>query len=152
VRVLVVTNLPAPFEQAIDDEVAVELARTLVDESRQVEVMRLPFGLTRDPERGFATVRLIDYTLFADTVICLSAVATVLRHPRKIAWFDPARDRPLVPGYPALDDRLLAECAVRLARTAQGLADLRARNLDGSIMAVPSDPARWSDVARKVTS
>jgi hypothetical protein len=152
VKVLIVTHAPDAFADAVDLALARGLATGLRSAGDVVEVIALPFGGGDDPVRELAAVRMIDFSPTADLVICLTAVAAAVRHPRKVTWFDRGIGDALVPGSPLLDDRLLAECARRRARTETGLRALHAGNFEGELLAVPSDHDGWARAAEDLAA
>lgn len=151
-RALVITHAPEPFGAAVDIEVVTALAEAIRDGGDFAEVVRLPFDPARDGARAVAAARMVNYSGKADLAVCLSPVASLVRHHRKVAWFDSPLEKALLADHPALDDRLLAECAMRYVRSEAGLASLRERDLPGVILPVPARPEGWAHAARKVIS
>lgn len=150
-RALVITHALTAFAPAVDLDIALALADAVQSAGHRTEVVRLPFDPTEDGIRAVAGVRMVDYSGMADLAVCLSPVGSLVRHHRKVAWFDSVPGRPLMPDFPALDDRLLAECAMRYVRSGEGLASLRDRDLTGAVLAVPTDATSWARAAKKVT-
>lgn len=152
-KVVVASHTTDVFATSGEDDVAGALQAALREAGHQVHPIWQPFDASPDSVLSqLALVRMIDLLYLADLVICTTAVAGLIQHPRKVLWADSLLED-LSPRFGEIDARLLAEMDVVYARSGPASDRIAVRaGRPCPVLAVPDERDAWAAAADRLVS